>query len=50
MVLFYKIWKNNNKIQLTKNKIDLNNLKNDKSSTLPQSNVGIKIGTKIKTN
>ena len=27
MVVFYMIWKNNNKIQLTKNKMDLNNRK-----------------------
>ena len=27
MVLFYKIWKNYNEIQLTKNKKDLNNRK-----------------------
>ena len=27
MVLFYKIWKNFNEIQLTKTKMDLNNLK-----------------------
>ena len=25
MVIFYKIWKNTNEIQLTKNKMDLNN-------------------------
>ena len=27
MLLFYKIWKNYNEIQLTKNKMDLNNRK-----------------------
>ena len=27
MEVFYKIWKNYNEIQLTKNKIDLNNRK-----------------------
>ena len=37
MVLFYKIWKKYNEIQLTK-KMDLNKLKNNKSSTLPRNN------------
>ena len=35
VVIFYKKWKKYNEIQLTKNKIDLNFRKNDKSSTLP---------------
>ena len=36
MVIFYKIWKKYNEIQLTKSKMDLNNSKNYKSSTLPR--------------
>ena len=36
MVVFYKKWKKYNEIQLTKNKMDLNIRKNDKSSTLPR--------------
>ena len=36
MVLFYKIWKKYNEIQLTK-KNGLKHYKNEKSSTLPRS-------------
>ena len=36
MVIFYKKWKKYNEIQLTKNKMDLNNRKITKSSTLPR--------------
>ena len=37
MVLFYKIWKKYNEIQLSKNKMDLEQSKNEKSSGLPWS-------------
>ena len=35
MVIFYKTWKKYNEIQLTKIKMDLNNRKNEESSSLP---------------
>ena len=35
MAIFYKKWKKYNEIQLTKNEMDLNIRKDDKSSTLP---------------
>ena len=34
MVVFYKIWKKCNVIELTKYKMDLNNRKNEESSTV----------------
>ena len=44
MVLFYKIRKKYNEIQLTK-RMDLNNLKNNKSSSLPRNNNMTEHGT-----
>ena len=35
MVIFYKIWKKYNEIQLTKNKMDLNNRKITNQSLTP---------------
>ena len=42
MLIFYKIWKKYNQIQLTKNKMNFNN-QNEKSSALHRYSLLIKI-------
>ena len=39
MLLFYKIWKNCNEIQLTKNKMDMKNLKMKNNPPIPDCTI-----------